>query len=50
MKIIIVLCLLCAAALNGCAAQSALKSPCAGAPGSPCARTPLPGGPMKLPA
>jgi len=36
--------------LAGCATPSTLKSPCVGAPGSPCDRSPLPNDPIELPA
>lgn len=36
--------------LGGCAAPSTLKSPCAGAPGSPCSHTPLLNEPIEVPA
>lgn len=50
MRVLLVLFLLICVALGGCVTPSALKSPCVGASGSPCSRTPLPGGPMTVPA
>ena len=41
MKTIVAL-LLLVTVLAGCAGPTTLKSPCAGASGSPCDRTPLP--------
>lgn len=35
-------------ALASCANTESIKSPCAGAHGSPCSRTPLPTEPMEL--
>ncbi len=34
--------------LGGCAAQSTVKSPCVGVPGSPCSRVPLPNEPIEV--
>ena len=34
--------------LAGCATQPAGKSPCVGAPGSPCSRSPLPNEPIEV--
>ncbi len=41
MKLLTTTCLLSLALLAGCAGPTTLKSPCVGAPGSPCDRTPL---------
>lgn len=41
MKALTLAVLLSVAMLAGCAGPTTLKSPCAGAPGSPCDRTPL---------
>ena len=38
------------ALLAGCAAPTTLKSPCAGAAGSPCDRSPLPAEPIEATA
>jgi hypothetical protein len=41
MKALTLAVLLSVAMLAGCAGPTTLKSPCVGAPGSPCDRTPL---------
>lgn len=50
MKRTMLLAIIAAALLAGCASQSTLKSPCAGAPGSPCSHTPLLNEPIEVPA
>lgn len=50
MKRLSVLALLGVALLAGCASPPTLKSPCVGAPGSPCERVPLPAQPIEVPA
>lgn len=50
MKRLSVLALLGLALLAGCAGPSTLKSPCVGAPGSPCEHVPLPTRPIEVPA
>jgi hypothetical protein len=34
--------------LGGCASPPTVKSPCVGAPGSPCSRNPLPNEPIEV--
>jgi hypothetical protein len=34
--------------LGGCATQGTVKSPCVGAPGSPCSKVPLPNEPIEV--
>lgn len=50
MRILTIAILLSFGLLAGCATPSTLKSPCVGAPGSPCDRSPLPDHPIELPA
>ena len=48
MKLITIAVVIASVLLAGCAAPSTLKSPCAGAPGSPCSHFPLPNEPIEV--
>lgn len=48
MKPIIIAVVIVSVLLAGCATPSTLKSPCVGAPGSPCSRSLLPNEPMEV--
>jgi len=50
MKLHTIVFVLTVALLGGCATQNTLKSPCVGAPGSPCSKVPLPDDPIEVAA